>query len=112
MPDEPTMGEIVRRLDHISRQQRDMLEEIRRDREALASTLRPPRRHDLAHDKLRSDLADDIEEHDARLEKIERREAEMKNRINGVITSVAGALIIGGIIMWLVSVVISSGALA
>ena len=39
MPDdEVTMREVVRRLDEITRQQRDLMSEIRKDREALAAT--------------------------------------------------------------------------
>lgn len=65
---EPTLGEVVRRLDQIAAQQRDMLQEMRDDRQNMARTYMPRELYEARHASLRADL--------------EARDAEMRSDID------------------------------
>lgn len=69
VPDDRTLGEVVRQLEQISQQQRDILMEIRSDRETYHRTFVPRETYEAKHEALRSqqaaaikEVADDVNE--------------------------------------------------
>ena len=62
MTDDRTMGEVVRQLEQISQQQRDILSEIRSDRETYHRTFVPRETYEAKHEALRAQQAAAIKE--------------------------------------------------
>lgn len=62
MTDDRTMGEVVRQLEQISQQQRDILSEIRSDRETYHRTFVPRETYEARHEALRRELHSSVKE--------------------------------------------------
>lgn len=90
--DEPTLGEIMRRLDEVARQMTVLAAQMTRDREAAAATYVPRELYNARHDHvnmridaLRGDVRNLEEEADAR----ERTAAETRRQFMFLVLSIA-----------------------
>ena len=87
---EPTIAELVRRLDEIATQQREMLREMREDRALMAATYVRQDVYDSRHTHLRAemtaaikDVADDVADDRRRQEKSDDRWKQLAFTVGG-----------------------------